>query len=166
MSQAKLYRLSQMSFEAINFFRAAGAAKEALANAYAPYSKYQVGCAILCADGSIFVGCNVETANYDGTHAEEAALAAMITAGRRDPVLCVCMGALEGKPPTYIMSCGKCRQALMELSSLSGKELWLKLDPVSGPEWTTEYWFVKLSDLLPCHFGPADIGVDLATYRR
>ena len=43
----------------------------------APYSKFTVGAAILTHGGSVFVGCNVESADYDGTHAEEAALAAM-----------------------------------------------------------------------------------------
>ncbi len=166
MSRPGIYRLPETPFSPEQLAKATKAAQEALQNAYAPYSRFQVGCGILCANDSVFRGCNVETANYDGTHAEEAALAAMVAAGRRDPVLCVCMGALEGKPPTYIMSCGKCRQTLLEFSSLSGRELWLEMDPVSGPQWTTDHWLVKLSDILPLHFGPADIGVDLAKYRR
>ena len=167
MSDIRIYRLPEMPFEAVNFFRTIAAAEDALANAYQPYSKFRVGCGVLCADGGIFKGCNVEDAIHDATHAEEAALAAMVVTGRRDPILCVCLGALEGQPPAPVMSCGKCRQKLMEFSLLSGLELWLHLDQISGPAWTMEsYRFAKLSDLLPYHFGPRDIGVDLAAYRR
>jgi cytidine deaminase len=166
MSQPTTYRLFKTTLVRQQVDAATDAAMLALDKAYQPYSKFRVGCAILCTDGSVFKGCNVETANYDGTHAEGSALAAMVVAGRRDPVLCVCLGALEGQPPVCVMSCGKCRQALMEFSSLSGKELWVRTDPVVGPEWSTGARFMKLSDLLPCHFGPADIGVDIKKYRR
>ncbi len=135
-------------------------------NAYAPYSKFQVGAALLFADGMIHSGCNVETANYDGTHAEESALASMATAGRRDPILCVCVGALKGEPPVIVMPCGKCRQALHEFRSLSGREIWVALDSEAGPKRKTGNWFMDVSDLLPHSFGPADIGVDLKKYRR
>lgn len=139
------------------------AAFEAQKMAYAPYSKFNVGCAVMTVDGSIFKGCNVETANYDGSHAEEIALGAMVMAGRLDAVLCACVAALDGRRPNVVMSCGKCRQALKEFSSLQGREIYLLADAgaVEG-DWA----WAKLSDLLPESFGPADIGVDLAKYRR
>ena len=139
------------------------AAREVRRNAYAPYSKYQVGAAILTAGGSIFTGCNVEAADYDGTHAEESALAAMVGAGKRSPVLLAVFGGLEGvEHPSSAPPCGKCRQKLMEFSSLSGEDLRIF---VREPE-TGEWRVALLSELLPSSFGPSNIGVDLVKYRR
>jgi cytidine deaminase len=131
-------------------------------NAYAPYSKYLVGSAVLTERGTIYVGCNVESADYDGTHAEEAALAAMVAAGERSPVTLIVFGALEGQEPAIVMPCGKCRQKLVEFSSLSGHDL----EVIVGPRATRPYRRTSLSALLPESFGPADIGVDLKKYRR
>ena len=59
-------------------------ARAARANAYAPYSRYQVGGAVLAEDGRIFGGCNVENAAYpQGVCAEAGALSAMVLAGQR-----------------------------------------------------------------------------------
>jgi cytidine deaminase len=131
--------------------------------AYAPYSKYTVGAALLTRDGNVYVGCNVESADYDGTHAEEAALASMVAGGCRSPVMLAVLGKLEDGPERAVLPCGKCRQKLVEFSSLSGYDLdvvvWDGKDGVV-PQLT------KLSELLPASFGPADIGVDLERYRR
>jgi cytidine deaminase len=138
------------------------AALEVRERAYAPYSKYQVGAAILTADGSLFAGCNVESADYDGTHAEESALAAMVAHGQRSPVMLAVVGGLEGQTASLAVTpCGKCRQKLMEFSSLSGYDLDIVVAGGVGG-----LWLVNLSELLPTSFGPADIGVDLAKYRR
>jgi cytidine deaminase len=86
---------------------AASAVRE---NAYAPYSGFSVGAAIL-AGGQIFVGCNVENASYPvGICAERAALAAAVTAGRRSIEAVV---IVTDKP---ITPCGMCRQALAEFN--------------------------------------------------
>ena len=139
------------------------AAGQVRRRAYAPYSKFTVGAAILTHGGSVFVGCNVESADYDGTHAEEAALAAMVAGGARSPVALAVLGKLEDGPEGVVMPCGKCRQKLWEFSSLSGYDLdvvlWDGKDGVA-PQLT------KLSELLPESFGPTDIGIDLARYRR
>lgn len=131
--------------------------------AYAPYSKFVVGAAILTRGNTIYVGCNVECADYDGTHAEEAALSAMVAAGTRSPIALAVIGALEGGSEGVVMPCGKCRQKLWEFSSLSGYDLdvvlWDGKDGVA-PQ------LCKLSELLPESFGPADIGVQLEHYRR
>ncbi|MEY4745213.1 MAG: Cytidine deaminase [Candidatus Parcubacteria bacterium] len=139
------------------------AARKVRLNAYAPYSKYQVGAALLTPGGRMYVGCNVESADYDGTHAEEAALAAMVASGDRTPVLLAVFGGLEGEAdPSNAPPCGKCRQKLMEFSSLSGHELGIFVtDPVRG-----DLRVVLLSEILPWSFGPANIGVDVARYRR
>lgn len=86
------------------------AAEAARKNAYAPYSRFKVGAAIL-AGGEIYSGCNVESAAYPvGICAERAALAAAITAGNKtiDAVVLV-----TDKPAT---PCGMCRQALAEFN--------------------------------------------------
>ena len=81
--------------------------------AYAPYSKFQVGAALLTKSGHVFVGCNVENASYPvGICAERSALAAMIAAGESKPVaLAVVTPGKRGGSP-----CGMCRQALIELA--------------------------------------------------
>ena len=84
------------------------AAKKARKNAYAPYSSFFVGCAIL-ASGRIFSGCNVENASYPvGMCAERAALSAAVVAGCRDIDAIVIVGE------EAIVPCGMCRQALCE----------------------------------------------------
>src|SRR5688500_8892366 len=139
------------------------AARNVRLNAYQPYSKYLVGAAILTERNGIFAGCNVESADYDGTHAEEAALAAMVAAGERSPVLLAVFGGLEGDPdPGSAPPCGKCRQKLMEFASLSGHDLRILVQDPENREWSV----ALLSELLPWSFGPANIGVDLARYRR
>lgn len=130
--------------------------------AYAPYSKFLVGAAILTANGKVYAGCNVETANYDGTHAEESALSAMVAGGDRSPKLLVVLGGLEkAAAPASVPPCGKCRQALTEFSSLSGRDL-----RVLVRDKARRLRAIPLSDLLPMSFGPGDIGVNLAKYRR
>ena len=86
-------------------------------NAYAPYSGFAVGAALLCADGEIFTGVNVENSSYGLTVcAERNALFAAVGAGRREfaalAVYAAPIGADEG--PDYTRPCGACLQALAE----------------------------------------------------
>jgi cytidine deaminase len=89
------------------------AAREARTRAYAPYSKYRVGAAILTRTGKIFTGCNVENATYGATIcAERTAIVKMVSADERDPIACVVVtaGPKPGSP------CGICRQVLSEFA--------------------------------------------------
>ena len=92
-------------------FEAAAAARR---NAYAPYSNFAVGAAILTASGAVFAGANVENAAYPvGLCAEASAIAAMITAGERRIAEVFLLA--EGAEP--IMPCGACPQRLFEFAT-------------------------------------------------
>jgi cytidine deaminase len=90
------------------------AALGARKNAYAPYSKYHVGAAVLTPDGQIFVGCNVENASYGLTNcAERTAIFTAVCAGGREFVA-VAIATDDGGSP-----CGACRQVLAEFAPKS-----------------------------------------------
>ena len=87
------------------------AAKQARENAHAPYSGFLVGAALLCADGSIFTGCNVENLSFGLTMcAERVAVGAAIAAGKKD-FRCI---AIVADSDEVISPCGACRQVLAE----------------------------------------------------
>ncbi|GAC1567889.1 MAG: cytidine deaminase [Vulcanimicrobiaceae bacterium] len=87
------------------------AARSARAHAYAPYSGYDVGAALLCANGTVASGCNVENASYGlSLCAERSALAVAIASGRRDFVALAICGPDDATTPP----CGACRQVLAE----------------------------------------------------
>ncbi len=91
----------------IDLYRQALLASE---NAYAPYSGFKVGAAILCRDGSVFTGVNVENASYGATIcAERVALATAISVGKRDfqAIAVASIGAVA-------YPCGICRQVIFE----------------------------------------------------
>ena len=86
-------------------------AREAQKNAYVPYSHFRVGAALLCADGRVFLGCNIENAGYAATIcAERTALSSAMAAGARDFVK---LAVVSDNDPTY--PCGVCRQVIAEL---------------------------------------------------
>lgn len=114
-------------------------------HAYAPYSKFRVGAALLAADGTIFTGCNVENSSFPaGICAERSALSAAIVAGHRVfSHVVIITDADRPTPP-----CGMCRQALVEFSS--------RLEIISVTTAGTEsVW--SLADLLPSPFTPQSL---------
>jgi cytidine deaminase len=89
-------------------------AYEAMEKAYSPYSRFNVGAALLCADGTVYTGCNIENASYGATLcAERVAIGMAISNGRRDfTAIAIC-----GSGEDYCYPCGICRQVLTEFCS-------------------------------------------------
>ena len=88
-------------------------ADTAMKNAYAPYSDFKVGAALLCKDGTVFTGCNIENATYGATNcAERTAIFKAVSEGRRDfeAIAIVSSGGGETFP------CGICRQVMAEFA--------------------------------------------------
>lgn len=115
--------------------------------AYVPYSGFPVGAALLCADGTVFTGCNVENAAYGSTIcAERTALVKAVSEGHRDDWVAI---AIAGKGEDYCWPCGSCRQMLYEFAPN------LRVLAVRGDGSWEE---ASLSDLLPHGFGAAHLG--------
>lgn len=117
-----------------------------LERSYMPYSKFPVGAAICCADGTVFTGCNVENAAYGSTIcAERTALVKAISEGHRDDLERI---AVVGNGSDYCWPCGPCRQMLYEFNPdmtvlvARGDRNFVKL---------------KLHELLPHGFGPKSL---------
>ena len=90
-------------------------AREAMTHAYAPYSGYQVGAALLCADGTVYQGCNIENASYGATNcAERTAFFKAVYDGKRDFVSIAVCGGKEGVITGFFPPCGICRQVMRE----------------------------------------------------
>lgn len=88
---------------------------EAMGRAYAPYSGYQVGAALLCADGTVYQGCNIENASYTPTIcAERTAIFKAVYDGRRDFTAIAVCGGKNGVIAGAFPPCGVCRQVMRE----------------------------------------------------
>ncbi len=90
-------------------------AKEAMLGAYAPYSGYFVGAALLCADGTVVTGCNIENASYTPTIcAERVAFSKAVSQGHRDFTAIAICGGKGGVITGFFPPCGVCRQVMAE----------------------------------------------------
>ena len=114
-------------------------AESARAFAHAPYSHYTVGAALLCEDGTVYTGCNIENASFGATNcAERTALFKAVSEGHRDFVrIAICGGKAGTREPCP--PCGVCRQVLSEFC---------------GPDFTILLTdkTTTLGDLLPLAF--------------
>ncbi len=120
-------------------------AVDARRHAYSPYSKVQVGAALLARDGRIFTGCNVENASFGMTWcAERTALVKAVSEGSKDFVTM----AVATNLPRAIMPCGACRQVLHEFAP----DMRIIVVGADGARYVT-----FLDDILPEAFGPADL---------
>lgn len=116
---------------------------DARQRAYAPYSHYWVGAAVLTDQGEIITGCNVENASYGATIcAERVALTRAIAEGKRSFVA-MAVATRDGGTP-----CGICRQVMAEL----GLEMIVYITDEHGKFWTT-----SVRELLPNSFDPASL---------
>ena len=91
-------------------------AKEAMKNAYSPYSNFHVGAALLCDDGEIFTGCNIENSAFSPTIcAERCAVAKAVSEGKRKfSAIAICGGKNGVLTDSMTSPCGVCRQVLQE----------------------------------------------------
>jgi len=148
-----------VSLEAAKRHTLVAAARAASRGAYAPYSGFHVGAALLFDDGTVITGSNAENASYGlSLCAEAAAVAKALNAGRRGGLHAVAVlgGAADARGEAVpagepVTPCGRCRQVLNELAQLGGT------DPVVlciGADRTDE---LALSGLLPRAFGPANL---------
>lgn len=92
-----------------------GLAKEAMTHAYVPYSGYKVGAALLCADGTVYQGCNIENASYTPTVcAERTAFFKAVYDGQREFTAIAVCGGKDGVITGFFPPCGVCRQVMRE----------------------------------------------------
>ncbi|MES2988140.1 MAG: cytidine deaminase [Pseudomonadota bacterium] len=132
-------------------------AREASKNAYAPYSKFAVGAAVLLTDGSVVTGANFENASYGLTLcAETVALGTVSSMGRLRDVVAIGVigGRMDHEDTAPVSPCGRCRQVINEAAQLGGRDLPVHCGGATGDAMVT----YKLSELLPAAFGPKDLG--------
>ena len=124
-------------------------AKEAMTRSYSPYSGYKVGAALLCADGTVYQGCNMENASFSPTVcAERTAFFKAVSEGKRDFAAIAICGGKDGVITGYFPPCGVCRQVMTEFCS---GDFPIYLAGADGA------WQVKtLAELLPLSFSAGE----------
>jgi len=128
----------------------AALAAEAMTHAYVPYSGYKVGAALLCADGTVYQGCNIENASYTPTIcAERTAFFKAVYDGKREFTAIAVCGGKDGIISGRFPPCGVCRQVMREFC---GDDFQILL--MDSPNtWET----VTLAQLLPYSFSKTDM---------
>lgn len=143
------------------------AARAAALKAYAPYSKFSVGCAVESIDGTIVTGANMENACYRlGLCAEVSALTLAQATFGLDKVARIAVAGGDGSGTelagsAVVTPCGGCRQAILEAAQLSGRDV--EILCASGDGQTVERH--AIGALIPHGFGPASLA-DAATDRQ
>ena len=124
-------------------------AAEMTRHSYAPYSHFHVGAALLCRDGRVWTGCNIENAAFGPTVcAERVAFFSAIRDGARDFERIAVVGGEEGRITSFTYPCGGCRQVMREFCGDDFAVI------VSDGKEIRE---IALGDLLPHSFSPADL---------
>lgn len=142
-----VYRISEVMI--LTKERLAGLAKNAMQQAYSPYSRYKVGAALLCKDGSVYTGCNIENASYSVTNcAERTAFFQAVKEGKREFQAIAICGGKDGMIEGSFPPCGACRQVMREFCD-DDFEIYL-LTKESVETYT-------LKQLLPMSFRPENI---------
>ncbi len=128
------------------------AAIEARRNSYSPYSHYQVGAALLTADGRVVTGCNIENAAYGPSNcAERTAFFKAVSEGIRAFAAIAIVGSPEGEELTqYAHPCGVCRQVMREFCEPEN----FRVIVAKSEE---DYRVMTLAELLPESFGPENV---------
>ena len=134
-------------------------ARAAALRAYAPYSRFHVGCAIESVEGEVVTGANMENACYRlGICAEQSALTAALAAFGLDKVARIAVaggridgGALAGEGT--VTPCGGCRQAILEAAQLSGADIEILCSNGDGTKVDRH----PIGELIPHGFGPANL---------
>ena len=122
---------------------------EAMGHAYVPYSGYKVGAALLCADGTVYQGCNIENAAYGPTNcAERTAIFKAVYDGHRDFTAIAVCGGKDGVITGSFPPCGVCRQVMREFC---GEDFLIYMVGANG-----SYQTVTLGQLLPFSFNPKE----------
>ena len=117
--------------------------------AYTPYSGFKVGAALLCADGKIYHGCNIENAAYTPTNcAERTAFFKAVSEGERKFEAIAVVGGKDGEPAPFCAPCGVCRQVMAEFCTDDFKV-------VLGT--SADFKVYNFSEILPFAFGPKDL---------
>lgn len=110
-------------------------------NAYAPYSNFKVGAAVLCKNGKVFAGCNVENSSYPvSSCAERTTICKAVSEGEKDFVAIAIVG---GDLSEYCFPCGMCRQLIVEFNA--------DMDVIVARS-LSDYQVYKASELLTHHF--------------
>jgi len=124
-------------------------AQEARKNSYTPYSHFRVGAALLCKNGKIFTGCNIENAAYTpGNCAERTAIFKAVSEGERDFEALAIVGGKEGETADFCAPCGVCRQVIAEFCKKDFKI-------ILGNE--EKFQAYTLGELLPFAFTEQDL---------
>lgn len=124
-------------------------AVQARENAYAPYSNFKVGAALLGKSGKVYTGCNVENAAYSPTNcAERTAVFKAVSEGEREFTAIAIVGGTGEKLNPLCAPCGVCRQVLAEFADKDFRIL------LGTPEKITE---TSLNAILPLSFGKNDL---------
>ena len=120
--------------------------------AYVPYSHFQVGAALLCADGKVYTGCNIENAAYTPSNcAERTAFFKAVSEGEREfTAIAITGGAETAEELEYCAPCGVCRQVMMEFCDYDNFKVILAKSE-------QEYQVYSLREILPMGFGPKDL---------